>query len=154
MSRHRRPSTGIKVTFCFPSNVFRLRMTYWDTGSQSPCSSPLVTPTPLSIYYPGCDNSPLSLHRPEKAMKGTARTMRSYYTKAGLPLLSCQPHGPSLGQRAALPQPWPHELQPQTAEEGWGQGHKPSTRSTERRMPQVRYFFTPTFSPVHTGHWR
>lgn len=34
--RHWRPSPGIQVAFCFPLNVFRLCMTYWDKGSQSP----------------------------------------------------------------------------------------------------------------------
>lgn len=126
MRQHRRPSIGIQVAFCFPSNVFRLRTTYWDVGSQSPRSSPPVTPTaPFSIYYPGCDCVPSPCPGPKKAMKGTHvyREVLLHRGRAALP--SCRPLGPAPGRGRLSPptlSPGPVSLRPSAAEEDWGPG--------------------------------
>lgn len=77
--------------------------------------------------------------------------MRSHYTKAGL-LLACQLLGPSAGKWEVLPgsqqralTPGPMSLQPQAAEEGWGE---------EEEASKSIVFFTSTFSPVPTRYRR
>lgn len=85
-----------------------------------PLRQPLVTPIPFSIYYPGCDNSPLSLHRPAREGNegyGTYHEVFLHKSRTALPVLPALWSKPGAGSSALQPQP--HELQPQAAEEGW-----------------------------------